>query len=121
MPQSASFLLFDFVIEHPSHPETKKNLSYMQIVVSYFMRLQYATENSAYGTIPTEFFQIAANFVEDMAVSEASETQTADNPNGGVERWRGHNSGIDLGAHDELLGFQVRPNFFRAYQECSGS
>lgn len=120
MPQSASFLLFDFVIEHPRHPETKKNLSYMQMVASYFMRLQYATENGAYGTIPTEFFQIAAKFVEDIAVSEAPETQTGDDPNG-VERWRSHSNGIDLGVLDELLGFQVRHNFFRAYQDCNGS
>ncbi|KAG4268331.1 hypothetical protein FPRO04_14799, partial [Fusarium proliferatum] len=101
MPQSALFLLFDFAIEHPSHPETRKNLSYMQMVASYFTRLQYLTKNGAYGTIPTEFFQIAARFVEDMTVSEASETQTGEGPNG-VER-------VELSVLDELLSFQGLP------------
>lgn len=119
MPQSALFLLFDFVIEYPGHPETKKNLSYMQIVASYFVRLQYSTNIGVYGTIPSEFFQIAAKFIEDMAVSEASETQTGQDPDG-AGRWRSHSNGIDLGVLDEVLGFQVRHDFSTACQDCNG-
>ncbi|EXA30695.1 hypothetical protein FOVG_17960 [Fusarium oxysporum f. sp. pisi HDV247] len=105
MPQTALLLLFDFVIEHPLHPETRQNLSYLQMVASYFTRLQYATENDVYGTIPTEFLQIAAKFVEDMAVSQASGTQAGEDPTG-VDLWPSHNDGMDLGVLDELLAYQ---------------
>jgi hypothetical protein len=120
MPQSASFVLFDFILEHPSHPETKKNLAYMQKAASYFMRLQYATDNDAFGTIPTEFYQIAAKFVEDITSSGVSEIQTGENSER-VEHWRSHSNGIGLGALDDLLNFQVSYNLFRAHEDYNGS
>ncbi|KAJ4186938.1 hypothetical protein NW759_016925 [Fusarium solani] len=72
------------------------------------MRLQYATDNDAFGTIPTEFYQIAAKFVEDITSSGVSEIQTGENSER-VEHWRSHSNGIGLGALDDLLNFQGLP------------
>ena len=66
MPQSALFVLFDFVVEYPVHEETKNNLAYLQLVVSYFMRVAIATKERLYDSVSTEFWQIATSFVEDV-------------------------------------------------------
>ncbi|KAI3572434.1 hypothetical protein IWW34DRAFT_891967 [Fusarium oxysporum f. sp. albedinis] len=84
MPQSALFLLFDFIIEHPLDSEARHNLSYIQLAASYFTRLQFATKNDIDGTIPAEFLQIATKFVEDMAISQASGTQAGEDLKGGL-------------------------------------
>jgi len=66
MPQAALFVLFDSIVDYPVHEETKNNLAYMQLVVSYFMRVAIATKERLYDTVSTEFWQIATSFVEDV-------------------------------------------------------
>ncbi|KAL5586772.1 hypothetical protein FOBRF1_016642 [Fusarium oxysporum] len=105
MPQAALFVLFDFIIEHPCHDETRKDLSYMQIATSYFMRLQYATGNKAFGTIPTQFLQIATSFVEDTYPSSIIQPGASANPQES-ELWQSRDSGIGTSDLKESLGFQ---------------
>ncbi|KAK2124463.1 hypothetical protein NOF04DRAFT_1348252 [Fusarium oxysporum II5] len=105
MPQAALFVLFDFIIEHPCHDETRKDLSYMQIATSYFMRLQYATGNKAFGTIPTQFLQIATSFVEDTYPSSIIQPGASANPQES-ELWQSRDSGIGTSDIKESLGFQ---------------
>lgn len=107
MPQAALFVLFDFIIENPCHEETKKNLSYMQIATSYFMRLQYVTGNMAFGTISTQFLQIATKFVEGECLSSITQPEVSANPRG-PELWQSRDSGIGTIGFEESLGFQVR-------------
>ncbi|KAG4254691.1 hypothetical protein FPRO03_14174 [Fusarium proliferatum] len=107
IPQSALFLLFDFIIENPCHEETQKDLSYMQMVASYFMRLQYATPDDADSALSTEFYQIASKFVEDVASSQSSETQTGEDLDS-LERWLSYNNDSNPSILNELLGSQVR-------------
>lgn len=66
MPQSALFILFDLIIDSPTHPETKKILSYLQILVAFFVRLGYATGRESFGSVPSEFLQMATKFVDEM-------------------------------------------------------
>ncbi|RKL20918.1 hypothetical protein BFJ72_g14959 [Fusarium proliferatum] len=105
MPQSALFLLFDFIIENPYHEETQKDLSYMQMVASYFMRFQYATKDNADSTLSTELYQIASKFLEDVASSQNSEPQTGDDPDS-LEQWLSYNNDLNTNLLNELLGSQ---------------
>ncbi|KAG4253852.1 hypothetical protein FPRO03_14223 [Fusarium proliferatum] len=115
MPQSALFLLFDFIIENPYHEETQKDLSYMQMVASYFMRFQYATKDNADSTLSTELYQIASKFLEDVASSQNSEPQTGDDPDS-LEQWLSYNNDLNTNLLNELLGSQgfpfLMPNCF---------
>lgn len=107
MPQAALFVLFDFVIEHPCHEETRKNLLYMQIATSYFMRLQCVTGNTVFGTILAQFLQIATRFVECTCTSSITQPEVSANPRGS-ELWQSRDSGIGTIDFEESLGFQVR-------------
>ncbi|EXA34103.1 hypothetical protein FOVG_14956 [Fusarium oxysporum f. sp. pisi HDV247] len=107
MPQAALFVLFDFIIEYPCHEETRKNLSYMQIATAYFMRLQYITGNMVFGTILTQFLQIATKFMEGTCISSITQPEVSANPRGS-ELWQSRDSGIGTIGFEESLGFQVR-------------
>ncbi|GKT69017.1 fungal specific transcription factor [Colletotrichum tofieldiae] len=63
MPLSAVFILFDFVIHNPAHPETRINLSLLDITGGHFSLLERASG----GVLPTsyiaEFAYIARQYV----------------------------------------------------------
>ncbi|EXK25803.1 hypothetical protein FOMG_17574 [Fusarium oxysporum f. sp. melonis 26406] len=105
MPQAALFVLFDFIIAHPCHDEARKNLSYMQIATSYFMRLQYATEDKVFGTVLTQFLQIATEFVQDTYAASINRPGAFENPQGS-ELCQSRGSGTGTSDFEESLGFQ---------------
>ena len=74
MPLSASFILFDFIVHNPYHPETKRNVALLGVAAGYFCRLEYAS----YGSIPSspfsEFVGIADQYIRDL---EAAATHGA--------------------------------------------
>ncbi len=65
MPLSALFILFDFVVHNPSHPETKSNLSLLGVAAGYFCRLEYASGGSIPSSLLSDFAHIARQFVQD--------------------------------------------------------
>ncbi|KAH8819358.1 fungal-specific transcription factor domain-containing protein [Xylogone sp. PMI_703] len=66
IPLVALFILFDFVIHNPHHPETKKNLAFLDIVAGYFTRLDFTSEGSIPGSLLAEFTHIARQFVQEI-------------------------------------------------------
>ena len=66
MPVSALFVLFDFVVHNPYHPESSTNLTFLDVVGAYFTRLEYATEGSLPSSLMAEFALIARQFVRDI-------------------------------------------------------
>ena len=66
MPQSALFVLFDFVIENPSHPETEKNLAYLKLLEAFFVRMGDGSGNKLYGSISGDFVEIANTLVNEV-------------------------------------------------------
>lgn len=66
MPLSALFILFDFVVHNPTHPETKSNLSLLGIVAGYFCRLEYASRGSLPSSLLSNFAGIARQYVDDL-------------------------------------------------------
>ncbi|KAH8645936.1 fungal-specific transcription factor domain-containing protein [Tricladium varicosporioides] len=65
MPLSALFILFDFVVHNPAHPETKSNISLLGVVAGYFCRLEYASSGSLPTSLLSDFAHIARQYVQD--------------------------------------------------------
>ncbi|BDD59561.1 hypothetical protein MAP00_004757 [Monascus purpureus] len=65
IPLSALFILFDFVIHNPFHPETSTNLALLGVAVGHFSRLDYATRGSLPCSILSDFAHLAHHFVRD--------------------------------------------------------
>lgn len=65
IPLSALFILFDFVIHNPFHPETSTNLALLGVAVGHFSRLDYATGGSLPCSILSDFAHLAHHFVRD--------------------------------------------------------
>lgn len=70
IPLSALFILFDFVVHNPSHPETSTNLALLDVAGGYFSRLEYATGGSLPSSILSDFAHIARQFVRDINPEE---------------------------------------------------
>ncbi|KAL1982398.1 hypothetical protein VTN96DRAFT_1368 [Rasamsonia emersonii] len=81
IPLSALFILFDFVVHNPSHPETNTNLALLDVAAGYFSRLEYATGGSLPSSLLSDFAHIARQFVRD--VQSGKRVVTTDAPSGG--------------------------------------
>jgi hypothetical protein len=77
MPLSALFVLFDFVVHNPYHPESSTNLTFLDVVGAYFTRLEYSTGGSLPSSLMAEFALIARQFIRDIQLENS-------NRNGGV-------------------------------------
>ncbi|KAJ5604016.1 hypothetical protein N7537_006972 [Penicillium hordei] len=73
VPLSAIFILFDFVIHNPHHPETNTNISLLGIAAGYFCRL----ELSSGGWFPTSLLSELAHIARDY-VSGLNNSATAE-------------------------------------------
>lgn len=76
MPLSALFVLFDFVVHNPYHPESSTNLKFLDVAGAYFTRLEYATGSSLPSSLVAEFALIARQFVRDIQMGNASRKGT---------------------------------------------
>lgn len=65
------FILFDFVVHNPLHPETLANLTSLDVAGSYFTRLEYASGGSLPGSLLAEFPFIARQFVRDIQLGKS--------------------------------------------------
>ncbi|KAI8396551.1 hypothetical protein FOFC_21099 [Fusarium oxysporum] len=65
MPMMATFILFDYVVQNPRHPETRKSLAYLDITAGYFSRLNlvYASKGTPFGNHLGEFAAIAHQYI----------------------------------------------------------
>jgi hypothetical protein len=64
------------VIHNPAHPETRKNLAFLDIAAGYFTRLEFATEGSLQSSLLAEFAHIARQYVQDCQNGKAPNLQT---------------------------------------------
>lgn len=68
----AMFIIFDFVVHNPLHPETKKNLSYLDIVAAHYARLDLLAQGTIHDAKVAEFTSIARLYVETLARDQAN-------------------------------------------------
>jgi hypothetical protein len=67
MPMVAMFIVFDFVVHNPLHPETRKNLSYLDIIAAHYARLDLLAQGTIHDAKVAEFTSIARLYVESLA------------------------------------------------------
>ncbi|GKZ34826.1 hypothetical protein AbraIFM66950_005182 [Aspergillus brasiliensis] len=67
LPLAALFILFDFVIHNPLHPETRKNLSLLDVAAGHFSLLEYESGGFLPASLLTEFAHIARQYVRDYS------------------------------------------------------
>ena len=72
MPLAAMFILFDFVIHNPTHPETRNNLVLLQAGSGYLSMIDYESKGSLPGSIVAEFAHIAEEYVQQVSKAEPS-------------------------------------------------
>lgn len=63
MPLSALFILFDFVVQNPDHPDTRQNISLIGVAAGYFCQLEHASDGFIPGSVLYGFFDIAQQHV----------------------------------------------------------
>ncbi|KAH6869509.1 fungal-specific transcription factor domain-containing protein [Thelonectria olida] len=66
MPLSALFILFDFIIHNPRHPDTRANVVLLDIVSGHFSFLEHASAGSMPGNYLSEFAQIAKQYLQEL-------------------------------------------------------
>ncbi|KAK1147016.1 hypothetical protein N8T08_002344 [Aspergillus melleus] len=76
LPLAALFILFEFVIRNPTHPETHISLSLLDVAAGHFGLLHYTSGGSLPSSMVAEFADIARQHVRDSSSS-------LDHPSGG--------------------------------------
>ena len=71
-PLAALLVLFDLVIDNPTHPETAANLALLDVGSGHFSGLEYASRGTLPGSIISEFTQIARAYVREKSDAEMS-------------------------------------------------
>ena len=66
VPLSALFILFDFVVWNPEHPETKRNLMFLDVASGYFSRLDLAWDGLLSTSVVGEFARLARSYVQEV-------------------------------------------------------
>ncbi|PLB46037.1 hypothetical protein P170DRAFT_414839 [Aspergillus steynii IBT 23096] len=73
IPLVALFILFDFVVHNPLHPETKTNLSMLDIASGHFNLVEHASNGSLPSSGISEFSHIARQYVRDFPANNDQE------------------------------------------------
>lgn len=76
VPLSAMFVIFDFVIYNPVHPETDFNLALLDLAAGYFSRLEFATGSSFPTSHLSGFAHIANEYVRKQQCPSVSVVTT---------------------------------------------
>ncbi|CAO2657982.1 Nn.00g072420.m01.CDS01 [Neocucurbitaria sp. VM-36] len=66
-PLAAFLVLFDLVIDNPTHPETTANLALLDVGSGHFSGIEYASQGTLPGSIASEFTQIARAYVREKS------------------------------------------------------
>ncbi|CAG8215004.1 unnamed protein product [Penicillium nalgiovense] len=75
LPLAALFILFDFVIHNPTHPETRNNLSLLDVAAGHFSLLDYKSGGFVPASLLTEFAHIARQYVKDFDSQQQRQQQ----------------------------------------------
>ncbi|KAJ4289886.1 hypothetical protein N0V90_011219 [Kalmusia sp. IMI 367209] len=62
VPLAAFFVLFDLVVDNPTHPDTSSNLALLDVGSGHFSRIEYASQGVLPGSILADFAHIARSY-----------------------------------------------------------
>ncbi|KAE8394952.1 hypothetical protein BDV23DRAFT_178941 [Aspergillus alliaceus] len=75
LPLAALFILFNFVIHNPTHPETRNNLSLLDVAAGHFSLFDYKSGGFIPASLLTEFAHIARQYVKDLSTKQQQQQQ----------------------------------------------
>jgi hypothetical protein len=110
MPMVAMFIIFDFVVHNPLHAETKKNLSYLDIIAAHFARLDLLAQGTIHDAKVAEFTSIARLYVETLTrdqANTASDLTTIAGPS--IRRGPPGDSHLAMQSSDPLSQYDFEP------------
>ncbi|KAL4783737.1 fungal-specific transcription factor domain-containing protein [Aspergillus varians] len=67
IPLSALFILFDFVVHHPTNPDIRGHLTLLDIVAGHFSQLDHASNGSIGSSYLSEFSHMARQYVQSIS------------------------------------------------------
>ncbi|KAM6512141.1 hypothetical protein FSOLCH5_009859 [Fusarium solani] len=102
IPICALFVLFDQVINDPTHPDTRSNLALLDIAGGHFSRIEFASEGSLPGSLIAEFAYIAREYVNET-------TSQGLDLGGSLHPQRSHGDGMSSLEMPEVPGSADRP------------
>jgi hypothetical protein len=79
LPLSALFILFDFVIHHPTDPEIRSYLTLLDIVAGHFSQLDHASEGVIPSSYLSEFSHMARQYVQNGSKQTSTTSVTPNN------------------------------------------
>ncbi|KAL4882944.1 fungal-specific transcription factor domain-containing protein [Aspergillus karnatakaensis] len=79
-PLSALVVLFDLVIQHPTHPETSLNLAMLDVASGHFSRVEYASKGILPGSLISEFTHLARQYIYDRRHNSQQGSSTGSEP-----------------------------------------
>ncbi|KAL4795096.1 fungal-specific transcription factor domain-containing protein [Aspergillus venezuelensis] len=65
-PLSALIILFDLIVQNPTHPETSLNLALLDIASGHFSRIEYASKGVLPGSLISAFAHLARQYIYDL-------------------------------------------------------
>lgn len=66
MPLSALFILFEFIVQNPSHQDTRANLTILDSASGHFSQLEHVSAGALPGNHLSEFAHIARRYVQEL-------------------------------------------------------
>ncbi|EUC27735.1 hypothetical protein COCCADRAFT_110891 [Bipolaris zeicola 26-R-13] len=107
MPMVAMFIVFDFVVHNPLHAETRRNLSYLDIVAAHYARLDLLAQGTIHDARVADFTSITRLYVESLTGDSAN---TADNTLAGagsdIRREPPNDSSLGVGNPDFMSQYE---------------
>lgn len=80
-PIAALLILFDLIIDNPTHPDNAANLALLDVGSGHFSGLEYASGGTLPGSIASEFTQIARAYVrEKSGLASAGFARVSESP-----------------------------------------
>lgn len=108
-PLAAFLVLFDLVIDNPTHPETAANLAMLDVGSGHFSGLEYASQGTLPGCIASELTQIAHTYVRGKANINTTHIATTSERLVSDTRISDVNTSDSLPAFDPYTGLQSFP------------
>ncbi|KAL3441412.1 hypothetical protein BJX65DRAFT_313852 [Aspergillus insuetus] len=84
LPLSALFILFDFVIHHPTDPEIRSYLTLLDIVAGHFSQLDHASNGVIPSSYLSEFSHMARQYVQNGSKQTPTTGSTWNDPGTGL-------------------------------------
>lgn len=78
IPLSALFILFDFVVHHPTDPDIRGHLTLLDIVAGHFSQLDHASNGAIKSSYLSGFSHMARQYVQSIPKRPAGDAESSE-------------------------------------------